>query len=398
MHSAFCDDILNILYNPYIIYNKIKHRNIINIGNGREMNNTMNDTMNNIVNKGVVFLMLMFMALEKLGATDVILVITVAIAISCFMEYFSNANINCITFLAYSLLCLKYPEFSYFIPLIAYDLLLSRVQYVGIIAIVVLIKNLSYYGYGTIIILGIVAVIQYILKFNSFKWERVKRDFVVQRDNLKETSIKLSNKLSELRYRQDEEITMATLNERNRIAREIHDNVGHLLSSSIIQIGAIMSVTKDDDTKKSLNVVSKTLNDGMNSIRCSVHDLMDDSIDLYQQIKKIKNDFNFCNVDLDYEVNNSLDVQLKYGIISIVKEALSNVIKHTNASNVYIKIYEHPKLLQLIIYDNGNLNSKISYNGIGLEGIKRRVEELNGTVNFKTDRGFKIFICFNLDN
>lgn len=362
------------------------------------MNNTMNDTMNNIVNKGVVFFMLMFMALEKLGATDVILVITVAVALSCFMEYFSNANINCIAFLAYSLLCFKYPQLSYFMPLLAYDLLLNEIQYIVIIGIVVLIRNLGYYGYGTIIILGVVTVAQYILKLNSFKWQKLKQDFVVQRDNLKETSIKLSNKLSELRYRQDEEITIATLNERNRIAREIHDNVGHLLSSSIIQIGAIMSVTKDDDTKKSLKVVSETLNDGMNSIRCSVHDLMDDSIDLYQQVKKIKNDFNFCNIDLDYEVNNSLDVQLKYGIISIVKEALSNVIKHTNASNVYIKIYEHPKLLQLIIYDNGNLNNKISYNGIGLEGIKRRVEELKGTVNFKTDRGFKIFICFILHN
>ena len=88
---------------------------------------------------------------------------------------------------------------------------------------------------------------------------------------------------------------MATLKERNRIARDIHDNVGHLLSRSILQIGAAIIINKNEELNLNLNLIKDTLNEAMNSIRNSVHDLHDDSIDLQIEIQKLINNFSFSN-------------------------------------------------------------------------------------------------------
>lgn len=74
--------------------------------------------------------------------------------------------------------------------------------------------------------------------------------------------------------------TLQTLRERNRIAREIHDNVGHMLSRSILQMGALITIHKEEPLHGQLAGVGETLNQAMNSIRESVHDLHDESIDL----------------------------------------------------------------------------------------------------------------------
>ena len=207
-------------------------------------------------------------------------------------------------------------------------------------------------------------------------------------------SINLENKIEDLLTREDSQVNIATLNERNRISREIHDNVGHLLTSSIIQIGAVMAITKEENTKELLGNIKNTLDLGMNSIRDSIHNLHNDSVDLYLQLSNILKNFKFCKVDFLYEVSSDMEINYKYAVIAIVKEALANVIKHSNATKVIIRLYEHPSLYQLIIHDNGNKKEKLSEGGMGLEGIKSRVNNLNGIVNFNEEEGFKIFISF----
>ncbi len=60
-----------------------------------------------------------------------------------------------------------------------------------------------------------------------------------------------------------------------------------------------------------------------------------------------------------------------------------------------ISLYEHPKLFQLIIYDNGKKKSELeNFKGMGLESIKQRVASLNGNININQAKGFKIFISF----
>ena len=98
------------------------------------------------------------------------------------------------------------------------------------------------------------------------------------RDDADSGTRQASLEKKELTAQQDAEIEAATLQERNRIAREIHDNVGHMLSRAILLTGALQTVNKNEELYEPLQKLNASLNDAMNSIRESVHDLYDDSL------------------------------------------------------------------------------------------------------------------------
>ncbi|MDR5659266.1 histidine kinase [Serpentinicella sp. ANB-PHB4] len=351
--------------------------------------------MGNILNKIIIFFGTTGVLLLEFTPYQGIIAMAVAIGISGLLEYFNNDKLAKTLFIAYLITSVFYCPFVFFLPLIGYDLLKTKHQWIILLGLIPFGLHLNELSSWTIGILLVVGSIVFLLKVQATNEKKLRDDYIRQRDYLTELSISLEKKINELVTKQDAELNLATLNERNRIAREIHDNVGHLLSSSILQIGAITAVSKEENTVKSLEVVKDTLNEGMNSIRRSVHDLHDHSIDLYEEINKLIKNFTFCEAKLNYEVTGDMPAKAKYAIIAIVKEALSNVMKHSNADHVSISLYEHPKLFQLIIYDNGNKHGDIeSFKGMGLESIKQRVGSLKGIVNFDQSRGFKIFISF----
>ena len=352
-------------------------------------------TESNIVYKLILLVILIILTIYNLTIQISILQIIIVVAICCFLEYFENIKLSFSAFIAYVLLCLIYPQFIYFLPAIFYDLLFTKYQYFIFLCMFPLITNINYIPVNTLIVLIVLSFIEILLKHKAIQLNLTQSTYIIQRDNLTEKSIELENKIIDLTNKQDDEINIATLNERNRIAREIHDNVGHLLSSSILQIGAIIATTKDENTKHSLESVKNTLNDGMDSIRSSVHNLRDNSIDLNMQLKTIIDNFTFCKAVLNYDANSYFNIKAKYAIISIVKEALNNIIKHSNATEVTVSIYEHPKIVQLIILDNGSSNKEIGSTGMGIEGIRQRVSNLNGVLTIDNNNGFRIFISFN---
>ena len=181
---------------------------------------------------------------------------------------------------------------------------------------------------------------------------------------------------------QDYEIYLATLKERNRIAREIHDNVGHMLTRSILQLGALSVINKDETVGEAINDLSGTLNTAMTSIRSSVHDLHDDSIALKPAvedcIRPLKDRF---AVSCDYDFSERMSRDVKLCFIGVIKEALSNTAKHSDGDSIKIIIREHPALYQLSIADNGSCPEKIDESGMGLANMRERAASLNGNIN-----------------
>lgn len=350
--------------------------------------------MNNILNKVIIFISLSILTITIVGSRMGIFILLIALALSSFLEYFDNDRISFYGFAGYLILSIFIPEFLYLLPLIFYNLIFTKYNFFSILSAIPLIININTISIKVILILIMISILEVILKKRCLKEQELFTKYIRQRDDFKETSIQLENKIRELTIKQDTEVNLATLNERNRIAREIHDTVGHLLSSSIIQIGAVMATTKEENTKENLNTVKKTLDTGMNSIRNSIHNIHDDSIDLYSQVNTLIDNFNFCTAKLNYEVETNIDIKIKYAIISIIKEALANVIKHSNSDTVTVSIKEHPKLIQLVIVDNGNKIKTDLGNGMGLESIKQRATALNGIINFDSTNGFRIFISF----
>lgn len=231
--------------------------------------------------------------------------------------------------------------------------------------------------------------------FLSWKTRRLlnlEHAFRLLRDTTTEYHLLLKQKNQDLIQKQDYEIHVATLKERNRIAREIHDNVGHMLSRSLLQSGALIAVNQQENLKEPLEALKGTLSSAMDSIRQSVHDLHNDSVDLKGSILELLSDFYEYQLQLDYDISSSVPAPIKYCFISIVKEALSNISRHSNATAISITLREHPMLYQLIVSDNGTVNSpgKTSC-GMGLANMAERIKQLNGNFSVTNEHGFRIF-------
>lgn len=350
--------------------------------------------MKTILNKIIIFLALSVLTFMNVSFLQSIFTILIVFALSGFIEYFENNKFNIVICVSYTVLSCFFPQFIFMFPIIFYDFLISKYSFMPILSLIPIIIHIDNFEIKLVFILMVITFIGIILKYQSVKEDNLIKKYISQRDDFTEVSIQLNKTIRELRNRQDIEVNVATLNERNRIAREIHDNVGHLLTSSIIQIGAIIATTKEKHIKENLNTVKETLDEGMNSIRNSIHNLHDDSIDLQAQLDLIIENFTFCNISLTYNLQTNIQTSIKYAIISIIKEALANVIKHSNATSVLINLSEHPKIIQLIITDNGTKKSKTVHYGIGLDSIRQRVSTLKGIANFDDSKGFKIFISF----
>ncbi len=348
--------------------------------------------MIDLIDKIVIFISCLALpAVEKGYDADIIPVI-IAITLSSLNSYFEKKSLKLLFFGGYTLLCLLNQEYLIFLPLICYDIFTGKEQLFCLFVLIPLVLHFNAYSELSLVMLILMFGISYLLKYRTVKYNIMKEAFTKFRDTSKERSILMEKKNSELLEKQDYEINVATLNERNRIAMEIHDNVGHLLSRCLLQIGAIMAINKNDILKENLASVKNTLSQAMDSIRNSVHNLHDESIDLYSQINSLVENFSFCPIQLDYDVGNAIERKLKYCFIAIVKEALSNIIKHSDATEVSVALREHPALYQLIIRDNGKVDNYSLENGIGLNNISDRVRTFNGNFHINIENGFKIFI------
>lgn len=237
-----------------------------------------------------------------------------------------------------------------------------------------------------------------LLQIHTAQYERLSLQYRQSQDDSRENQLLLTEKNKALIEKQDYEIYTATLRERNRIAREIHDNVGHVLSRSILLLGAARAVNRQTELHPMLDHLDDSLNSAMDSIRSSVHDLHDDSVNLEDTIRGLAHGFTFCPVLIHYDMSLLVPREIKYCLISITKEALSNVMRHSNASQVRITLQEHPALYQLCVEDNGTqiapgcLKAGSSQSGIGLTNIQDRIRALNGNLQISADSGFRIFI------
>lgn len=196
------------------------------------------------------------------------------------------------------------------------------------------------------------------------------------------------------RLLENQELTMknAVLQERNRISREIHDHVGHLLSSAIIQLGAVEMLEGNADLKKNIAQTRETLETGMESIRSSIHNIHSASLSLELFLKQVEQEFKFCTLTTHYDCSEAPPSSVHYAAIHMIKEALTNVSKHSDATAVQISFMEAKDYYHLLIADNGTVVSKGSDEGIGLLTIEERAKSMGGNFHLNTDNGYHLFI------
>ena len=316
-----------------------------------------------------------------------------------------------------------FKEMWMFLPVVLYNMLcFYSPVYIGGVGIIVACEAPAfreYYGLEKemLIVAGLAAAV--LLYGRTRRLNELEQEYKRARDDSRELTLMLEKKNQDLLEKQDTEVYLATLKERNRIAREIHDNVGHMLSRSILMVGALKTVNQAENLKVPMEQLDQTLNEAMTNVRQSVHDLHDESVNLKEVMESLAEEFRFCPVQLTYDMGYDIPKEIKYSFIAITKEALNNVMRHSNANEVKILAREHPGLYQLIIEDNGTSDERIRPNGdreeyaekesagktgntrktentecsgIGIKNMKKRVRMLGGTIQIQKENGFRIFI------
>lgn len=191
---------------------------------------------------------------------------------------------------------------------------------------------------------------------------------------------------------------MTETRERNRLAREIHDTIGHSLTGIIAGIDACLATIdySPESVKKQLDIISKVARKGIGDVRRSVKALRPDALENLSFDEAIKNmieeisNASKCNIILENQIGClKFDSDEEDAIYRVIQESITNSIRHGHASQIYVTMYKKESDLILIITDNGIGCSEVK-KGFGLQHMKERVELLNGNIEFYVERGFTI--------
>jgi len=318
-------------------------------------------------------------------------VFLIAVILTSINQYFNSHRVTILSVGAYFIISCFFPAFCPFLPLLCFDICeVDRRYAVGFIVFPLIVYLDGWALINTIFLaplLLLVVCMAYMCQQIRSLMEENKRI----RDSSTELNLVLKEKNRHLMEKQTYEVHLATLKERNRIAREIHDNVGHMLSRSILQTGALKVTNKDERINNQIGGIEETLSMAMNSIRQSVHDLRDDSVDLREALDSLLMRVDY-DIDLDYDVTQEMPGKIKYCFLTVLKEALTNVSKHSDATGIHIAVQEHPAIYQLLIHDNGTREPSRGTDGMGISGMEERVRSLGGHFLAVWENGFRIFI------
>lgn len=348
--------------------------------------------MDTLIDKCIILICCSITLIDSSISVLPVFVFVTAFGISCLNTYYDQPKVTVLTGCFYLYLCMQIPPFCLLLPLIFYDFFTRKLWFLPIVGTAACLRYLTIDFQPLHLSILVYFLLSYLLCYRTRNFQKLSQQLKNSRDNSRELNLLLENKNKDLLEKQDYEIHLATLKERNRIAREIHDNVGHMLSRSILQTGALLAVNKDNNLKAPLLSVKDTLSSAMDSIRKSVHDLHDESIDLYDTIRTILKDYQSYETTLEYDMSDTIPRNVKYCFIMLIKEGLSNIVKHSDAGHIVILVREHPSFYQIQISDNGNpVSGNTASHGIGLENMQERVQALHGTFRTSMDNGFKIF-------
>lgn len=204
--------------------------------------------------------------------------------------------------------------------------------------------------------------------------------------------------------KQVEELT--TIRERNRIAREIHDTVGHKMTALLVQLELSKALLKLDIEKseETMVVCENLARDALQEIRLSVRTLHhdeDDQLPMIPTIRKLLADFyKTTQLESVFEVSGDpaiIPISLQPTMIRIIQESLTNAKRHGAASTYLLKIECTKDEISMFTKDNGKGAHSIQP-GFGLINMKERIEEHGGTVIFESvvGEGFQMNVSFPL--
>ena len=189
---------------------------------------------------------------------------------------------------------------------------------------------------------------------------------------------------------------MAETRERNRLAREIHDTLGHALTGIAAGLDAciMMLDVAPEATKQQLNKIRDTARKGITDVRRSVKKLRPDVLErlpFQEALLEMTKDYSESSgMEITFDIfswSENLRQDQEDVIYRVLQECITNAKRHGHATKVKITIGGNEKYLLIVIADNGRGCEEVNQ-GFGLKHMRERLELLHGTIHYWSDAGF----------
>ena len=244
-----------------------------------------------------------------------------------------------------------------------------------------------------------------LLALRTVQEETARRSLHAVRDDLREKVLTLQDTNAQLLQAQDYELRAAALAERTRIAREIHDGVGHLLTRLLLQVKALQVVHREEPgVVADLTTLDSGLDEALDSMRRSVHALSDDGEELATSLNLLGSRCGIDSVSVDCSTEAEPPAAVARCVVAVVREALTNAARHGGARAARVAVTDYPAFWQVIVDNDGIVPAEgepaadgRGGSGLGLRSMTERVEALGGRVRITPRPRFTVFATIPKD-
>ena len=244
-----------------------------------------------------------------------------------------------------------------------------------------------------------------LLALRTLQEETVRMSLHAVRDDLREKVLTLQDTNARLLQAQDYELRAAALAERTRIAREIHDGVGHLLTRLLLQVKALQVVHRDaPGVVDDLTTLDDGLDEALDSMRRSVHALSDEGEELATSLNLLGLRCGIATVSVDCSTDTEPPAAVARCVVAVVREALTNAARHGKARSARVAVTDYPAFWQVIVDNDGIVPAEgepaaagRGGSGLGLRSMTERVEALGGRVRITPRPRFTVFATIPKD-
>lgn len=207
----------------------------------------------------------------------------------------------------------------------------------------------------------------------------------------------------QLKQYTDEVNRLSVIEERNRIARDLHDTLGHNMTALIMQLQMAEHLLKEEPSKADSLLLSstKTAKESLAGIRAVVETLRgtDSAHASTDAIKRLTEDFAAkTGTSISLEIRGEADVKASAAntaLYHIVQEAVTNAVRHGRSTEISVFIEYTQGAVSFRVKDNGTGSESIK-EGYGLKGIRERAEAFGGQVEYESGEGFCVKGSLNM--
>lgn len=238
------------------------------------------------------------------------------------------------------------------------------------------------------------------LSMAADNWSRGDFSAVVHdrsRDELGELSRRLNKMAEELQILLETRQQLATLEERNRLARDLHDSVKQQVFSLALQVGALKVLLRRDidAAERRLNEIAHVVHLAQEELTSLIHELRPVALE-GKNLASAIHDFatqwehqTWISAHVHVECTDASAPGVEEALFRITQEALSNVARHSNATTVQIHLRYEEECVTLVIADNGQGFdlAKAAGRGVGLLSMRERIQALGGDIQIESASG-----------